>query len=358
MERMSIIISAIVVLFLLLIFVIGPLLTEPRTELTPMAKEWQDAGEYIEWTSTLEENKIYGAQNVFTIQKGDPKNPAILMIHGYPTSSFDYLEIMELLSEDYYVCAIDTVGYGLSDKPKDGYIYSIEDDAKLVDYYVEDILKLESLTLLTHDKGDSVGLALLGLDQRDYTINHHIITNGNIYLPLADLTNLQKVLLSDSLGPFATKYINGDLFSNGLNKATHTIPESKEKVEAIASIIDHEDGGEVQHATIKYLNERKEYEEIWLGNLKNSSIPATLIWGTDDEIAPPDVADHAWSSYLKERKAPAEYWQLPKANHYLQNDNPYALSQLIRHSIGESVDFNDIPEEKRPVLIDINEGYQ
>ena len=102
--------------------------------------------------ATLEENKSFGELDIFTIQKGNPENPAILMIPGYPTSSFDFFELFELLSNDYYVCALDTPGYGLTDKPRDGYVYSIEDDARLVDYYIRDILKLNSLALYTHDK--------------------------------------------------------------------------------------------------------------------------------------------------------------------------------------------------------------
>ena len=150
---------------------------------------WRNNGKYISWRSTLEKNKSFGKLDIFTIQKGNPKNPAILMIHGYPTSSFDFFELFELLSNDYYVCALDTPGYGLSDKPRDGYVYSIEDDARLVDFYIRDILKLNSLALYTHDKGDSVGLALLKLytQQDEYKITHHFITNGNIYLPLANL---------------------------------------------------------------------------------------------------------------------------------------------------------------------------
>jgi hypothetical protein len=42
-------------------------------------------------------------------------------------------------------------------------------------------------------------------------------------------------------------------------------------------------------------------ENIWLENLKNSTIPATLIWGIDDEIAPIGVADYVWNSSLKNR---------------------------------------------------------
>lgn len=362
MKRRRKIVTISVITFIvsvsILLFIIGPLVSKPLPELSPLAKERQASGEYIAWTSTLEENEAYGEQNIFTMPKGNPENPAILMIHGYPTMSFDFYDVVELLSDDYYVCAIDTIGYGLSDKPKNGYTYSIEDDAKLVDYYITDILKLKEFTLLTHDKGDSVGLSLLSLyeNQDFYTINHHIITNGNIYLPLANLTRYQKLLLDETFGPLATKYVNGELLANGLNKQAHAIPEKEDKVNGVASIIDYQDGGEVQYATIQYLNQRMQYEKIWLDNLKNSDIPTTLFWGTEDEIAPVAVADYVWKSILSDRETEASYYLLPNADHYLMNDNPMAYSMIIRQANGEEVDWESLPVEQRPVLVDENPG--
>jgi hypothetical protein len=169
------------------------------------ALAWCEAGDYFSWESTLPINEDFYALNIFHICQGNPENPAILMIHGYPTSSFDYAPLFKALNSDFYVCALDTPGYGFSDKPMDGYDYSIFDDAQLVDEYIREVAALDDFILLTHDKGDSVGLALLQIyqayEEKPYTINHHFITNGNIYLPKAQLTTGQKVLLNPVVGP-------------------------------------------------------------------------------------------------------------------------------------------------------------
>jgi len=47
---------------------------------------------------------------------------------------------------------------------------------------------------------------------------------------------------------------------------------------SVSQTHDYNDGGDVQYATIQYLNQRDQYEEEWLDNLKNSNIPATIIW--------------------------------------------------------------------------------
>jgi len=320
------------------------------TDIPKLARQWLNSGRFFKWTSASEENKSFGELNIFSVQKGDGKKPPILMIHGYPTSSFDFMELFDLLSMDYFVCALDTQGYGFSDKPRNGYKYSIEDDARLVNYYINEVLNVRKLTVVTHDKGNSVGLALLDLykNQNRYTIGHLILTNGNIYLPLANLTGFQKILLNRLTGPVATKFVTGKTLANRLNKTTHNITESPEKVRSNAFILGYQNGGQIQHDIIQYLNQRKHYEVQWLENLRNSTVPTTLVWGEEDTIAPTKVSDYVWANYLKVRTAQSNYWIIPGANHYVQNDKPEIVSKLIRRSFGEEVDFREISEEERP----------
>ena len=303
------------------------------------AYEWCQAGEYFAWESTLPVNADFEALNIFHICQGNPDNPAILMIHGYPTSSFDYAPLINELSDDYYVCALDTPGYGFSDKPLAGYDYSIFDDAQLVDDYLREIVAFDDFVLLTHDKGDSVGLALLqiyqGYDLKPYTINHHFITNGNIYLPLAQLSRAQKILLNPTSGPLIAPLLPGARFAQGVADSTFTIPLPQSEIDAYASIFEYQDGMAVQHEIIKYLNERAENEVAWLETLAMSDIPTTLIWGELDDIAPVAVPDHVWTNYLEDREKPAAYWRISCANHYLQVDTPVLIATLIRTTLLE-----------------------
>lgn len=306
------------------------------------ALAWCEAGEYFSWQSTLSVNGDFDALNIFHVCAGDPANPAIVMIHGYPTSSFDYAPVFAELSPDYYVCALDTPGYGFSDKPLDGYDYSIFDDAQLVDYYIREIVALDEFTLLTHDKGDSVGLALLQIyqayDEKPYQINHHFITNGNIYLPLAQLTSSQKAFLNPISGPLISSLMTGPPVAARLAELAFatTLPQSE--IDAYATIFDYLDGTGVQHEIIKYLNERSENEVAWLETLESSDIPTTLIWGELDAIAPVAVPDHVWTNYLGDKTPSAAYWRIPCADHYLQVDEPGLLANILRAAVTE--DFN------------------
>lgn len=309
------------------------------------ALAWCQAGKYFPWKSTLPVNVDFEALNIFHICQGNPANPAILMIHGYPTSSFDYAALFAELSDDHYICALDTPGYGFSDKPLDGYDYSIFDDAQLVDHYIRDIVKLDEFTLLTHDKGDSVGLALLQIyqdyDEKPYQINHHFITNGNIYLPLAQLTTGQKVLLNPSIGPMISVLLSGDQFAGSLAESTFATPVPQIEIDAYASIFDYQDGTDIQHEVIEYLNERSENEVNWLETLGKSDIPTTFIWGEMDDIAPLAVPDYVWTNYLEDREAPATYWRIPCADHYLQVDTPDLIEDIVRATLAnESLPYS------------------
>ena len=166
---------------------------------SPLAEEWYRGGQYFEWTSTTRNNQGRSL-NVFYRTFGNRSNPALLILHGYPTSSYDFREMIPFLEEDYFVAVLDFPGFGFSDKPQDGYSYMLEDDAKLVDYFVREVVGLSRFHLLTHDRGGSVGFAFLGnylaSEEKEYEINYHFKSTGGLFLPLANLFQAQISLLA------------------------------------------------------------------------------------------------------------------------------------------------------------------
>ena len=358
------------------------------------AESWSSGGSFFNWQSN---NTKALELNIFYRTFGDIDNPAIVMIHGWPTSSYDFKELIAELENDFYIAVIDTPGYGFSDKPRGNYKYSILDDARLLDFFIKDILKLSRFTLLTHDKGDTVGFAFLNLYQQaispKYQIDQHIIMNGGIYLPLAKLSAGQKYFPIPVFGYFMTRVIftpdrftfaflnlyqqaispkyqidqhiimNGgiylplaklsagqkyfpipvfgyfmtrviftpDRFTSELAKIYLPELNSEEQLN-ISSIFQYQGGTTVLPKTLRYIQDRKKYEETWLKVLAQSDIPITLIWGKLDPIAKTEIADFVWNNYLRNGNAEASYWQLPCSSHYPQNDQPKIIAQLIRRS--------------------------
>ncbi len=312
----------------------------------PDAELWGRGGSYFHWQSCQSENRQWPELNIFYRTFGNRDNPAIAMIHGWPTSSYDFKALIGELEKEYYIAVIDTPGYGFSDKPKGDYRYAISDDAQLVDYFIREVLDLSRFTLLTHDKGDSVGFALLTLYQQTaspaYQIDHHVILNGGIYLPLAALSAAQKYLTLPGFGWFMTRFVlTPDRFTKGLAKVYSPTLTAKEQLN-ISSTFMYQGGTTVFPKTLRYLDDRRQFEHTWLQTLAQSEIPATIIWGERDPIATTEIADFVWENYLLNRGAAATYWRLPCAAHYPQNDQPKVIAQLVRRSLStQSVVVND-----------------
>jgi pimeloyl-ACP methyl ester carboxylesterase len=74
--------------------------------------------------------ELINAQQIFTRQAGDRHAPALLLIHGFPSASWDWEGMWHELTQHYYVITLDMLGFGLSDKPKNS-AYLISDQADI-----------------------------------------------------------------------------------------------------------------------------------------------------------------------------------------------------------------------------------
>jgi len=329
-----------------------------------LAADWKASGQYFAWRSSLPENNGKEVQ-IFYSCLGDQAKPAILLLHGFPTSSFDYRLLALDLQSDFRLCLLDFPGYGFSDKPAGDYRYSLKADAELAWHFVTKVVPLKQFALLSHDRGDSVALAFLELYQAaaqpPFRITHQYILNGNVYLPLANLTDFQKRMLDPTKSAALVKTITPTMFAAGLGSSTYTpaLKPDDPAVRAMAAIFAYQSGVEVLPATIQYLNERKKMETAYLQALARSDIPVTLIWGVHDMIAPMRVGDYVWTTALSARKAPGAFWIVPCGNHYVQHDQPQAIARIIRLTASkpeQAEPYNLSPDACAPVLI-AHAGY-
>jgi pimeloyl-ACP methyl ester carboxylesterase len=295
----------------------------------PRAAAWCKGGAVMRWTNA----KLSKPVELFYRCAGKPTDPAVYLQHGWPTSSFDFEELFAGLSTDRYVCALDTPGYGFADKP-DGYPYSMLEDGEIVEAFIRDVMKVKQVALVSHDKGDSVALELLHryvTKPPGFKLESFTMMNGSIYLPKAAISNFQKLLLSPATGPGMAKNLTGGLLAAALGAAAYIPPLDAAGVAELASVFDFDSGTDRLHQTIQYLNERSVYEDKrWLAALGKSTVPVTLIWGEKDPVAVPAVADYVWTNVLAKRSAPASYWRVPCASHYVQNDRPKEVLAILR----------------------------
>jgi pimeloyl-ACP methyl ester carboxylesterase len=307
---------------------------------TPRADAWRERGGYFSWRP--HEPGVTPVE-IFHVEAGDPSLPVLLLVHGFPTSSIDWFEVSERLSARFRVCALDFPGYGFSDKPP-GWGYGLARDAELLSHYLSEIVGAESATVVAHDRGDSVALihaARCQTGQFPTRLEHLVLTNGNLFLPLSNLNPLQQLLLDASTAPAVLANLTPEAFAQGMGAVTFTPPRTVEDAEvaALTASFAHADGVAVLHETIQYLVERSADEETWLEALAGSPIPTTIIWGLNDTVAPPRVAAFVWDRYLMLKPGRNSLYFVPDANHYLQNDRPAAFVDVLAHAL----DATDTP---------------
>ena len=295
-----------------------------------LAEAWFEGGDYFEWTSTTKNNQ-QAKVDVFYRTFGSKDKPQLLMVHGFPNSSFDFYKLVPLLENDFHIAVLDFPGSGFSDKPVPNFSYMLEENAEILDYFVKNIIKFNNFAIYTHDRGVSIGLAFLGhyLDTKpaEYRINYHFLSNSGMFLPLANLMPMQTALLDPVRG-------------NALIQARKSVPRmTKGDPEAIAyaDIFKFKDGDSALIHVARYLLERAENELRWLNNLSRSDIPVAYLWGLLDDVNPVRISNHVWNTYLNDRDAESTYWLLPTAGHYPQREKPNEVAKIIHLALSGGI---------------------
>jgi pimeloyl-ACP methyl ester carboxylesterase len=156
------------------------------------------------------------------------QGPAVVMVHGNPTWSFYYRNLVTCLSREYRTIVPDHIGCGLSDKPQNGeydyrYKSRVADLEALLDHLVPD----GPITLIVHDWGGPIGLAwALGRPER---ISRLVITNTAAFLAIEGKTVPWQLRLIRNVAPAATLLVQGfNAFSRGALYMAAKRPLSRE----------------------------------------------------------------------------------------------------------------------------------
>src|SRR6516164_8126755 len=322
----------------------------------PRAEDWRSRGGYFSWRPAQEDA---APVEIFHVELGDPGAPVVLLIHGWPTSSIDWFEVAGQLSGRFRVCALDFPGYGFSDKPQ-GWGYSLRRDEELIEFYLAEVIGAEASAIVAHDRGDSVALvhAARCADGRSAVrLEHLVLSNGNIFLPLSNLTPAQRRILDTDSGSQIAAALSAPVLAEAMGATTFTPPRKpgEPEVEALRVTFAHDDGMKVLHETIQYLAERSKDEQAWLTALASAPFPVTVIWGLYDTVAPPRVANYVWNQYLMLKPGGNRLYYIPDANHYLQVDRPDAFVKVLLHTLEPTADQGPgalEPELGAPLLVD------
>jgi len=263
--------------------------------------------------------------------RGEP----VVMVHGNPTWSFYYRELIKSLSGRYRTIAPDHIGCGLSDMPPPSqYNYILQTRIDNLDQLIGSLTGPEKISLILHDWGGMIGMAYAL--RHPQKISRLIVLNTAAFLPPdAKKIPLRLHLIRNS-GPLAAVAVLGfNLFALGaLYMASHRGLAREVKRGLIAPY----NCWKNRIATLKFVQDiplgekdpsymvvQQAGEQLHL----LSKVPMLICWGEHDF-----VFDSDYLAEWQRRFPDAEIHRFPDAGHYVLEDVPEKIVPLIDRFLG------------------------
>lgn len=253
---------------------------------------------------------------VFAIEAGSGSGAPILVLHGFPTSSWDFADAIDSLAQRRRIVAFDFLGFGWSDKPAElGYSLFEQADVAIAVAREMGVLRAH---LWAHDMGTSVATELLARRERrslPFEIESLVLMNGSVHIELAHLTVGQK-LLKTPLGPFFARLNSARTFKAQLRRV-FARPPSDAELDGMWELAAREDGVLRFPQIIRYTEERARFRRRWIGALERFDRPALVAWGRQDPVAVLPIAEQ-----LAREIPGAELLLWNDLGHYPQVEDP------------------------------------
>jgi pimeloyl-ACP methyl ester carboxylesterase len=278
--------------------------------------DWQAAGTYLSYREHM----------VFTRVAGDPSSPVLLLIHGFPTASWDWEALWGEVSQHYRVMTLDMMGYGFTAKPAD-YDYSLQDQANLYEHFLN-LHDVHEYHIIAHDYGVSVAQELLARQRetgKRPKLQSICFLNGGLFPESHRPLLIQKLLLSP-LGPLVARLSSKSQFSSSLRKVfgKQTQPDS-ETLDGFWQLFSGNHGTRLLPKLIKYIPERRVHRLRWVTAIQQSEIPLKLINGLVDPVS----GAHLVKRYRALMPHP-NVTELTQIGHYPQVEAPDAVLDAYR----------------------------
>lgn len=259
-------------------------------------------------------------------------SPTLLLIHGFPTASWDWAPIWTALSERFELVALDMLGFGDSDKPRN-HRYSIMEQADLCEALMAR-LQRRQVHVLAHDYGDTVAQELLArcLEQRPGALQMQSLAllNGGLFPECHRARPIQK-LLNSPFGALVSRLTTRKRFERSFSAVfgASTQP-SRAELDAFWSLVSAQQGQRISHLLIKYIDERRQHRSRWVGALQRSTLPQVFINGLDDPVSGAHMAQRYRALVPEPRVV-----ELPEVGHYPQVEAPDQVLAAYLAFLGE-----------------------
>ena len=283
---------------------------------------WLDRREYPFEHRRIELSPGHGMHYV-----DEGSGETVLLVHGTPTWSFEWREVIHELSGRCRCVAPDHLGFGLSDRPADG-AYTPEWHAANLARFVEQ-LDLRDVTLVVHDYGGPIGLPLaLETPSR---VRRLVVLNTWMWSLKDDAAVVRAArLLGGGLGRFLYRRLN---FSLRVIAPAAFADRKKLTKELhrhwLAPFPDADSRGRVLWPLARALTgSDAHYARLWEARERLQGMPSLIVWGMKDPAFPPHHL-RRWREVLPQ----AEVVELP-VGHWLQEEAPEEVIRATRRVLG------------------------
>jgi pimeloyl-ACP methyl ester carboxylesterase len=283
--------------------------------LTERVRAWRQRGASEE----------FRGRSIHVVSQGG-KGPLLLLLHGFPSSSYDWRLLLEHEGERN-VLAFDFLGFGLSEKPRD-HDYSLFWQADLTEELVSRHGDGRGVFVLAHDMGTSVANELMARDiegRLGMRLDGILLFNGSMVLERATPTPAQRILRS-RLGPLFARLSSERVFRQQFGSvfsAAH--PLSDEEAEDQWSLVCHNGGRTLGHRLVSYMDQREEHAGRWHGAIRDWPGELSLAWGLRDPVANTDVL-----AALRELRPGFPVTEMPELAHYPQLEDARQMAHVLR----------------------------
>jgi pimeloyl-ACP methyl ester carboxylesterase len=301
--------------------------TEVQSKMPESLKTWVSESHYV----------TFKGQKVFVHTSG-PKSldgRGVLIVHGFPGSSWDWKGVAAIAEDKARVVVPDMLGFGHSDKPLTGTFkdnYSLMTQADLY----EAVAKEEGLTnviLVAHDMGQTVGAELLARHDEgslSFKISHAIIVNGSTIMDLIKVQPIQKKMLALP-DKAATEHADFAEFREGIRVTfSKDHAASEDTLDAMAVQVFNDNGDLIMPQMIRYLDERMENYDRWVGALTGfHSAPMSVYWGLQDPVALEPMVNR-----IKAWRPVTDVYKMPDVGHWPSIEVPDRIGKAILDRLG------------------------
>lgn len=292
--------------------------------------------------------------DIFYREAGNPKHPTILLLHGFPTSSHMFRDLIPALADRFHLIAPDYPGYGYSSMPAvDQFDYSFDNLANVVDQFI-DAVGLKKYSLYLMDYGAPIGFRIA--TKHPERVESLIIQNGNAYVEGIDnnfwepikaywkdrdavnqgldndwwknvkatykkpnMTNDEALRFLLTLGATQWQYTNGVRNVEAINPDTwnHVQP-----------LLDRKGNQAIQLQMFYSYGSNPPLYPKWQAYLRKHQPPTLIVWGKKDEIFPAAGA-HPYKRDLKEVD-----FHLLDTGHFALEEDGEVIAEHIRRFLG------------------------